>query len=166
MEETFDLTELLVNEKPGAINTHIDVANRLRAISFVEERVEGLKAMKKDYVAYYDERIAKQQQQIDFLKGQIEAFMANTNTKTLPTPVGVVSYGTRRSTEWPDDEALLAFSKEKGLAVTVIEKPIKTSIKQFINSTGEYPYGYREVQVPSLTIRRPKEEEVTHEAAW
>jgi hypothetical protein len=166
MEETFDFNELLVNEQAGAVNTHIDVANRLRVIAFIENTIEELKQMKKDYAAFYDDRIAKQQKQIEFLKGQVEAFMANTGTKTLPTPVGVVSYGTRRSTEWPDDDALLAFSKEKGLAVTVVEKPVKTAIKQFINSTGEYPYGYREVQVPSLTIRRPKEEEVTHEAAW
>jgi hypothetical protein len=159
METTLDLQELLVNDRPGAVNNHIDVTQRLKAIWIVQGKIEELKQMKRDYAAFYDDRIRKAEDNIDFLKGQIEAFMLNTKTKTVPTPAGTVSYTLRKQVLWPDDDQLLAFSKEMGLPVKVTERPIKTEIAAHIKETGTKPPGYVVHEVPGLTIRSPKEDQ-------
>jgi hypothetical protein len=150
-----ELAELMHNPAPGAVNTELDVTKRLWAVDRIDDRIMELRNLRKQHVDFYDEEIQKLEDQQEFLLHQVEVFLENTHRSNIKTPVGTVSRVSRSRIDWPSNEVLLAWSREKGLAVRVTEAPDKKAIEAFIKDTGELPPGAERIDYTTLSVRRP-----------
>lgn len=152
-----DLEELLQTDKPGTVNSAVDVSKRLWAINKIQEDIEQTKRDAADHAAYFKSVIEGQERQVELLRSQIHAWLINTERKNVRTPLGTCSAGERTVTSWPDADTLINFAKQYAPdAVTVVttEQVSKAELKKYIKQSGVYPPGYQSHKEPNLTIRK------------
>ena len=129
------------------------VEGYLFAINKLVNDISNLKDLKKNSVEFYNNKIESTERTIDILKDRISEFMLSSDNSKIPTQAGT-AYFTKRTKEVYPDEALIEFSKQNKLEMTVKISPNKKVIKDHIKNGGSIPEGYSTHEVTSLSIRK------------
>lgn len=145
-----DLLEL--GGSPETITSIAEMDSYLFLIRKKEEEKTELERRKKEAQAFYDERIDRQEQTIEFLTAKVQGFVRASGENSITTPTGRAGFRTRKKFRWGSTDDLLAFAKERGLEVKVTETPRKRAIKAFFKETGELPSGTEVEEVTSFHV--------------
>lgn len=130
------------------------VEGYLFAINKLVNDISNLKDLKKNSVEFYNNKIESTERTIDILKDRISEFMLSSDNSKIPTQAGTAYFTKRTKEVYPDDEALIEFSKQNKLEMTVKISPNKKVIKDHIKNGGSIPEGYSTHEVTSLSIRK------------
>ena len=98
-------------------------------------------------------KIESTERTIDMLKSRISEFMLSSDNAKIPTQAGTAYFTKRTKEVYPDDNALIEFSKQNKLEMTIKLSPNKKIIKNHIKNGGSVPEGYSTHEVTTLSIR-------------
>ena len=135
------------------LTSDAEVTKLLWVIQRIEGEIDSLKETKKQHKEFYDAKIENAENQIDFLKGRIERYLHTKGEDKLATPNGTAYFSKRETYNYPNDDVLLEYAKANNLEYKVKEKPLKTPIKEFIDSGGQPPEGFSIDESVTLVIR-------------
>jgi hypothetical protein len=135
-----------------------DVARLQWRIKKYEEQKAEFTAQKDDAIDFYVKKMAGLDTQVRYTKDLISQWMTYHKKDKLITYNGTVFYMNKKRITLPDDTVLLEFIRAQDVTVqnellTTSVKPNKTTVKQYIESTGRKPAGYVEEEERILCLR-------------
>jgi hypothetical protein len=148
--------ELSTDDAPQIGNT-ADVAYQIKQIHQLLQDAEGLKSQAEEAQAFYERRIEALETRATMLKENCGRFLKMNDMKRLVTHAGTIFFSKRTKVTLPDDETLIKFASEEDPSHAhslVTQKPNKSELKKYIQSTGHAPQGYLEEPVEHITIRK------------
>lgn len=134
------------------VSSDIQANNIMYALRNLKESIEKTNDTKKEYMEFFDKKVTQLEKAETFLKTMLENYV-RSKEENVRTPNGTAYLVTRKSYNYPEMEALVAFAKDKGLPVKVVESVSKTDIKNFHAEYGELPEGASVSENTSMTIR-------------
>jgi hypothetical protein len=139
------------------IGNSADIAYQIRQVNQLLEDVAGFTRQASEAAEFYKNRIDALEQRADMLRENCGRWLKLNGLKKLATHSGTVFFSKRNKVTLPDDVALLVFigKQDQGVQSDLqIVKPNKTTLKHYIESTGNKPEGYIVQMVEGITIRK------------
>ncbi len=135
------------------INT-MDATLKIRVIRAIEKQIEQLDLQDKESRFFYAEKKCKCEEQIDFMKRSLLAYLQLNGMKNIQTPAGTAYQRTVTARQWPEDDVLLAWAKSNmPEGIRRKEEPDKKLIGEHIRVTGDMPEGYTERKETRLMLK-------------
>tara|TARA_R100000152_G_C6780761_1_gene213977 strand:+ start:2510 stop:3034 length:525 start_codon:yes stop_codon:yes gene_type:complete len=150
----YDINDVKIDENP---DSHLRADRVLYAIGKLQNEVMELSEQRDEAVHFYTEAIEKKTKNMRYLEGMLEYFINNEDKKTIKLPNGTLKLRTTKKFEYPSDDVLLNFCKERDIPVVMTEKPNLSVVKKYIKTTGEEPEGMEVVEVTSFTYKTNRE---------
>jgi hypothetical protein len=145
--------ELFPEEEGETLNT-MDVTRKIHAVRRIEMLIAQYQKQDTESRQFYADRKAAAQARIDFVKGNIRAFLHLHDLQRLQTPNGTAYFRSITLKQWPADEVLLAWAQAHlPEAIRLRREPDKKAIGEHIKTTGDTPEGYYESEETRLYLR-------------
>jgi len=141
-----------IDDEP-IVNT-MDVTKKIYAIRFIEKRITQYQKQDQESRLFYLTKVEQCQQQIEFIKRNILAFIRQNNLKNIQTPAGTAYQRDITMKQWPSEDVLIAWATANvPEAVRVKQEPDKKLLLEYMKITGERPDGYREATETRLYLK-------------
>lgn len=123
----------------------------------LQDKMNEREEVKKIAEDFYDGQIEKLQAQMDYHENILRNYMEAVQKKTLSTPNGTVRTTTRTRHIWSDiaEKDILGFCNDNNIPLRVkhSEEIDKKAVIEYIESTGDYPAGYRSERSTSFSCK-------------
>jgi hypothetical protein len=139
------------------IGNSADVAYQIRQVNQLLADALAYKQQASEAAEFYDRRIKALTQRADMLKENIGRWLKLNGMKRLATHSGTVHFSKKKKVIWCDDETLLSYVNNQDKAVQDELRnisPNKSALRQYIESTGVAPEGYRTEEAEGISIRK------------
>ena len=113
----------------------------------LQEKIDAHEETKRIAKEFYEAKQDKLQEQIEHLESKLKQYMDAREVKTLATPNGTVRTMRRTRHIWSDiaEIDMIEFCQDNKIPLRIkhSEEIDKKAVIKYIESTGDYPAGYR-----------------------
>lgn len=159
LEDQIFLNDLLGDEKLDFVEpapTVIQVQKYIGAIKAIERRKDSFLGYMDETSKFYALKVQSCNDQVERLKLLIQDKLNEIKLNSLATPNGTAFLKNSTKIEWPDDNFLVSYCKERHPELVkekVTETVDKKKLLKLLHDTGEILPGLAEEDVIALQIR-------------
>lgn len=128
-------------------------ANLIYVIHKDEREIDEIKMQAKEAQSFYKERIKSIENNIEYLKGRIAAYLQLSNQTKIVSHLGTAYIAKRDKDTWPSDDILAEFAAQHNIQEAFVIRLDPSAVKEWCKKNSTYPTGYQRDESSTIVIR-------------